>query len=313
MASDSEPVILLGSLSMSEPVKAVFDLVPEIALLASLPEHLRKRFTHALQQMHADIDESHTWEQIATQSAISPYHFHRQFTELFNETPGQYMGRLRLQVAVNRLLNEPSGSILDIAQQCGFSTSQSLAKALKRELGVTAKTIRKMGVKCTPQETSDFIAKLSHPGSSVSLEAELAQSMPTERIWYPKRGIKKVTLDNPDWDSVFESHGKKSVRLLAATPIDQLERSWEDIETFIGDWQVDEVQYDFFIPEGYYLCADIYLLSDVAYGAALEALFDIAKQQQLEVDPQAFLIEMVRDIELTLTGGVTFSFQLPIR
>lgn len=66
------------------------------------------------------------------------------------------------------------------------------------------------------------------------------------------------------------------------------------------------------IPEGYYLCAEVYLISDVAYSAALEALFEIVHEQKLEIDGSAFLIEMVRDIELTLTGGATFSFQIPI-
>ena len=111
---------------------------------------------------------------------------------------------------------------------------------------------------------------------------------------------------------MIEIYGKKTVNLLGATPINQLEKVWDQIETFIGDWQVDEALYDFVIPEGYYLCAEVYLISDVAYSAALEALFEIVHEQKLEIDGSAFLIEMVRDIELTLTGGATFSFQIPI-
>lgn len=298
---------------MPDHVKPVFKLVPEIALLASLPKHLKKRFVLALKKMHEEPSESRSWENIAADSAISPYHFHRQFTELFHETPGQYMSRLRLQLAVNLLLNDHPISVLEIAQHCGFTTSQALAKALKRELGLTAKQIRKIGTESTPRETSDFIAKLAHPGLQYSVETELAKSIPMEQVWYPKRGMKKIALDNPDWDSVFAKYGHRSVRLLGATPINQLEKSWSHIETVIGDWQVDHARYDFIIPEGYYLCAEVYLLSDIAYSTALEALFDIAEQQQLEIDERAFLVEMIRDIEPTLTGGVTFSFQLPIR
>lgn len=313
LTDDSDSFIQIRSVFVQEQEKPPFKLVPEIALLESLPEHWRKRFSNALQLMHEDLSEQRSWENIATESAISPYHFHRQFTELFSETPGQYLTRLRLQVAVNLLLNDKPWSVMDIAQYCGFSSSQALGKALKRELGVTAKQIRKMGYESTPSETTDFIAKLAHPGSEHSLETALANAMPTEVVWYPQRGMKKVNLANPDWDAVLEHYGKKSIRLLGATPINQMDRNWEEIETFIGDWQVEEALHDFVIPEGYYLCADVYLVSDVAYCAALEALFDIAEEQKLEIEEQAFLIEIVRDIEMTLTGGAIFSFQIPIR
>lgn len=298
---------------MSKQEKPAFTLVPEIALLEPLPEHLQKRFVHALTLMHEELAEHKTWEQIATESAISPYHFHRQFSELFNETPGQYLLRVRLQTATNLLLNDDQRSVLDIAQSLGFSSSQALAKALKRELGLTAKEIRKMGYESTPSETIEFIAKLAHPGASESLEATLANAMPTEVVWYPQRGMKKINLAKADWDAVFELYGKKSTNLLCATPIDHLYRNWSQIETFIGDCQVNEALYDFVIPEGYYLCADVYLVSDVAYSIAIDALFNMAEKQQLEIDEQAFLVEIVREIEMTATGGATFSFQIPIQ
>ncbi len=37
----------------------------------------------------------------------------------------------------------------------------------------------------------------------------------------------------------MEIYGEKLVRLMGATPINRLENRWEDIDTFIGDWQVD--------------------------------------------------------------------------
>nr|WP_086939920.1 AraC family transcriptional regulator [Thaumasiovibrio occultus] len=296
--------------SMSE--RAVFNLVPEIALIESLPAHLQKRFAHALQLMHERLVENLSWEQIALQSAISPYHFHRQFSELFNETPGQYLGRLRLQVAVNLLLSDSAWSVMDIAQHCGYSSSQALGKALKRELGVTAKYIRQIGKEYTPQQTADFIAKLAHPGEQQALETTLANAMPIELVWYPKRGMKKLRQADADWDSVFATYGKKSERLMGATPILHTDKRWDQIETVIGDWQISDARHDFTVPEGYYLCADVYLVSDVGYSAALEALFSAAKQRELTIDRSSYLIEMVRDIELEATGGVVISFQLPI-
>lgn len=311
-ASDSNFIDIKGPSAMAENEKQPFILVPEIALLEPLPEHLRKRFAHALYLMHKELDEHRTWEQIATASAISPYHFHRQFTDLFNETPGRYLSRLRLQVSVSLLMNNDPWSVTEIAQYCGFSSSQALGKALKRELGVTAKQVRKMGDDLTPREAAAFLNKLAHPGKETSLEEQLAQSMPTEIVWYPKRGMKKISIVDPDWDSVFELYGEKSVRLMGATPINQLEQTWDQIDTYIGDWQVEGDLYDFELPEGYYLCSDVYLVSDTGYSAALEAMFDIALKQQLEIDEGGYFVEMIRHIELTELGGVTFSLQIPI-
>lgn len=303
---------LKGPSEMVESAPKPFMLVPEIALLEPLSEHLRKRFSHALYLMHKELDEHRTWEQIATASAISPYHFHREFTQLFNETPGRYLSRLRLQVSVSLLMSNDVRSVTEIAQYCGFSSSQALGKALKRELGVTAKQVRKMGYDLTPKEAAAFLNKLAHPGNEVSLEKQLAQSMPTEIVWYPKRGMKKLSVVDSDWDNVFERYGEKSVRLLGATPINQLEQTWDQIDTHIGDWQVEDNQYDFELPEGYYLCSEVYIVSDTGYSAALEAIFDIALKQQLEIDGGGYFVEMIRHIELTELGGVTFSLQVPI-
>ncbi len=297
---------------MTEP-QTPFHIVPEIALLAALPEHLRKRFTHALTLMHERLDEHLSWEQVATQSAISPYHFHRQFTDLFNETPGHYLGRLRLQWAVNLLIGDSPWTITDIAQHCGFSSSQALGKALKRELGATAKQIRKMGIESTANETVALMNKLAHPGGGVTLEHELAQSMPTELIWYPQRGMKKIALGERNWDKVLDVYGERSIRLMGITPITDLDKAWEHIDTVIGDWQLDVVQYDNVIQEGYFLCCDVYVASDIGYIAAIESLFQRAEQAQLSVDVRGVLVEMIRDIDLSDTGGVTFSLQIPIK
>jgi AraC-like DNA-binding protein len=295
----------------SEP-RPAFQLVPEVALLKSLPDHQKKRFTQALTMMHEEWAERRTWEEIATAAAISPYHFHRQFAELFHETPGQYLGRIRLQVAVSLLLNDEPWSAMEIAQYCGFSSSQALGKALKRDLGVTAKQIRKMGYEATPRETADFLKRLAHPTGSGSIESQLAQSIPTELVWYPQRSMKNLKLDDPDWDTVFELYGRKSTKLMSTTPLKQMRKTWDEIDLCIGNWQADPSQHDVIIAEGYYLCSEVYLVSDVAYSAALESLFQSAEQQKLRLDTQGHLVEMIRQIDTTDVEGVTFSFQLPV-
>ncbi|GAK84292.1 transcriptional regulator AraC family [Vibrio ponticus] len=113
--------------------------------------------------MHKELAEQSTWQQVAEQSSISRYHFHRQFSELFNETPGQYLSRVRLQIALNLLLNDAPWSVMEIAHYCGFSSSQALGKALKRELGVTAKQVRKMAMNVRPMKQLLLFPRLLIP------------------------------------------------------------------------------------------------------------------------------------------------------
>lgn len=297
---------------MTDSAENPYALVPEVALLEPLPRHHRKRFETALYMMHDSLTESLSWEQIAEKSAISPYHFHRQFSQLFGETPGQYLSRVRLQYAVFLLHINKETKVTDIAHQCGYSSSQAMAKVLKRELGMTAKSLREFFTTGTPCITSHLLEKLSHPGENGSIEKELAQSMPTELVWYPARGMKITPIPDFDWDVIFETHGKRSKQLLSATPISELDRSWNDISYTIGEWQVSDDQYDFFIPEGYYLCCEVYLVTDMAFITAIDSLFLQAEKQGYQIDDNGYLIEMVRDIELNLARGATFAFQIPI-
>ncbi|KZN44096.1 hypothetical protein N475_08280 [Pseudoalteromonas luteoviolacea DSM 6061] len=299
-------------LPMSEKNPTPFVLVPEYALLAPLPEHLLTRFATALKLMHQDLASGLCWEQIATQSAISPFHFHRQFSELFNETPGQYLSRVRLQYAVHYIFAEQDYKIIDIAHECGFSSSQALGKALKKALGLTAKEIRAMGVSGTPRQTSELMTKLAHPSETESLENKLAQNLPCELVWYPQRGMKLLPNTSQDWDIVFDTFGEKSTRIMGMTPVNQLENSWKDIQTYMGDWQVTSSEYTKLLAEGHYFCCDVYLVSDTAYAVALEQLFKLIETEGYQLDDSGYLVEIVRDIEMTDTGGVTFSFQVPV-
>lgn len=121
---------------MTEVNKVPYTLVPEIALLASLAPHYQKRFKVALHLMHDALEERLSWEQIAEKSVISAYHFHRQFSQLFNETPGRYLGRIRMQYALNLLMMESKLKITDIAYRCGYSSFQAMAKVLQRRLQI---------------------------------------------------------------------------------------------------------------------------------------------------------------------------------
>ena len=295
---------------MTDKGSSTHILVPEIALLAPLPTHFQARFSKALHLMHQHLQQDMSWQKIAIESAISPYHFHRQFKQLFNETPGQYHGRVRLQHATDLLLLTQPQSITSIALQCGFSSSQALAKALKRQLGLTAKAIQKMAKNATPHETNQLLDQLAHPKKQQSFEHALAEEMPTEVIWYAKRSYKKLVLPDTDWDYLLEHFNEQVVNLITTTAIKQLHKPWHQIDIVVGDCGCDLSEHDSSIAEGHYLCAEVLVASSTAYLTALETLFSLAKQQGLTINHNGQLIESVLDADES--SGVVFYFQLPI-
>ena len=64
-------------------------------------------------QVQRDIDQNLDLESMAARFGYSPFHFHRLFKKAVDETPRQYVGRLRLESAAYKLLITDE-SILDI-------------------------------------------------------------------------------------------------------------------------------------------------------------------------------------------------------
>ncbi len=85
-----------------------------------------------------NLDQPLNLEQLAQVGCFSPYHFHRIFTGAVGETPQDFVNRIRLERAANRLLKAPALTITEIALTCGFSSSATFSRSFKKHFGVTA-------------------------------------------------------------------------------------------------------------------------------------------------------------------------------
>ena len=81
--------------------------------------------------------------ELAKVACFSKYHFHRIFHELLGETVNQHVRRVRLERAVRMLTLDKDKSVVNIALDCGFSSSQNFAKAFKAYFGVTPTYVRR--------------------------------------------------------------------------------------------------------------------------------------------------------------------------
>ncbi len=80
-------------------------------------------------------------EEVARMAALSPYHFHRVFKAVTGETLNEYLRRLRLQSAAQDLFYKKP-SVIEVALEYGFSSSQNFAKAFRRHFDLSPTDIR---------------------------------------------------------------------------------------------------------------------------------------------------------------------------
>jgi AraC-like DNA-binding protein len=86
-------------------------------------------------------DASLTLDALAREARLSRYHFLRTFEQLTGLTPHQYVRRARLREAAMRLAAE-SGTVLDIALDCGFGDVSNFNRAFRTEFGMSPRAYR---------------------------------------------------------------------------------------------------------------------------------------------------------------------------
>lgn len=96
---------------------------------------------------------------ISTRAGWSPFHLHRAFRSLANETPKQYTLRLRLERAA-ALLAVSDASILSIALTTGFRSHEVFTRAFRRRFRCTPVVFRRMALSNLPAATRRRHAEL---------------------------------------------------------------------------------------------------------------------------------------------------------
>jgi transcriptional regulator GlxA family with amidase domain len=75
-------------------------------------------------------------DSLATRAGLSPRQFARTFAAETGMTPGQYVGKVRLEAA-RRLLEDTGDGIEQVARRCGYRTAEAMRRAFVRTLGVS--------------------------------------------------------------------------------------------------------------------------------------------------------------------------------
>ncbi|MBY5992643.1 helix-turn-helix transcriptional regulator [Ferrimonas balearica] len=301
------------------------NLIPELELIESLAPHWRKRFEKALLYLtvHLDRDPPPSWESVAEHCAISPHHFHRMFHSVFHEPPGQYLRRLRLQTAVHLLLSSERSSVTEVAHKTGFSSSQALAKALKRDLGTSAKAIRALGRAPGSVELQRLLDRLGHPGPETSpapqalpsLERQLAQQLEIECQSLPTRTLQATRLPSADWEAYCQAAEQQpGTPLVLAAPItEQLDTRLADYPVHAGRWVSQAGPHTLTLPGGEHLCCQARLASESAYYGVWDRLVEEVLKRGWTLPDNGWGVEIIEQTDAIRTGVTVMTFQLPVR
>lgn len=101
------------------------------------------RLVPALRFMRDHYQRGPTLTEIARNVNLSPFHFHRRFTELFGITPKHFMLDCQIEQAKSDLLSRAK-ELAKIASSCGFAHQSHFTSRFKQATGLTPTRWRRM-------------------------------------------------------------------------------------------------------------------------------------------------------------------------
>jgi AraC-like DNA-binding protein len=103
------------------------------------------RLIPALRFMQAEFHKGPTLVDIARTVHLSPFHFHRRFTELLGLTPKQFLLDCQIQLAKAELISGEK-ELVQIARECGFAHQSHFTSRFKQATGFTPTRWRRMAL-----------------------------------------------------------------------------------------------------------------------------------------------------------------------
>lgn len=100
------------------------------------------RINRVIDYIERHLSEDIKLDTIAQIACFSPFHFHRIFSALTNETVSAFIQRIRIERAARQLLNDKDVSISEIAGNCGFGSAAHFSRTFRRYFGMTAQEYR---------------------------------------------------------------------------------------------------------------------------------------------------------------------------
>jgi AraC family transcriptional regulator len=94
-----------------------------------------------------------TLASISAKAHLSPFHFHRRFTEMLGQTPKQFLLACQIHMGESMLV-EHRHPLSDVAAECGFAHQSHFTSRFKQATGLTPTRWRRMAQDMAKSEKS---------------------------------------------------------------------------------------------------------------------------------------------------------------
>jgi AraC family transcriptional regulator len=167
-------------------------------------------------------------DRLARIAAFSPYHFHRVFRSITNETLYGFTQRLRIEKAAQALLASTERSVTEAAHSWGFASAATFARAFKSHFGMSATAWRAGG-----HRNWRKLRRASKPGTSVSKASKAfdgGKDDTGDRIKLPQRKVAIKAL--PSYRYVY-------MRYVGSYGAQGIPRVWERLRRWMAARELD--------------------------------------------------------------------------
>jgi AraC-like DNA-binding protein len=107
------------------------------------------RLVPAMQFMHKEFGHGITLTDISKSVDLSPFHFHRRFTELFGITPKHFLLECQIHAAKTHMALGDK-NLVEISQSCGFAHQSHFTSRFKQATGLTPTGWRRLADELRP-------------------------------------------------------------------------------------------------------------------------------------------------------------------
>jgi len=106
----------------------------------STRQELYRRLLAGREYIHSHGSGALSLEAVARAACVSPFHFHRGFTQAFQQTPHAYITGVRLDRA--RSMIESGSRVLDASLEVGFSSPSTFSRLFRSRFGLSPSAVR---------------------------------------------------------------------------------------------------------------------------------------------------------------------------
>lgn len=102
------------------------------------------RINRTIDHIGNHLEDDLSVDGLADVACFSKYHFHRTFRQVTGEPVTHFIQRTRLEKSIQMLIYNPSSTIGEISDRCGFSTLSNFSKAFKNYYSLSPRQVRKL-------------------------------------------------------------------------------------------------------------------------------------------------------------------------